>query len=223
MPPAQTNLRQRADQLRDLDVLAVRFARAYASGEEADPRDLAAAIGAVQALLAATADALGAVLDARQELRATLVLPAGADEALEAAVREELSRRYGRSERLPEDPRGRRRRRRRRCLGAACPRPWPGGRRSGQGPQPGSAPPASLGTSPTRGGTSLVALLRSSPVVPPGETDGARAWTIDRRARHPEDQVVRPVVIEVSNPQGAREVLVVVSAEDHTRGCGPDL
>ena len=94
-----------ADQLRDLDSLAVRFARAYASGEAADPQDLAAAIGAAQALLAATTDALGAVLDARQELRAALVLPEGADVGLEAAAKEELSRRFGRVERLPEDPR----------------------------------------------------------------------------------------------------------------------
>ncbi len=84
-----------ADQLRDLDGLAVRFARAYASGEEADPHDLAAAIGAAQALLGATTDALGAVLDARQELRAALVLPEGADAAFEETARKEFSRRFG--------------------------------------------------------------------------------------------------------------------------------
>ncbi len=84
-----------ADALRHLDSVATSFARSYARGEAADPQDVALALGATQALLRATTDALGAVEDARAELRCELVLPEGVDPALEAAAREELGRRYG--------------------------------------------------------------------------------------------------------------------------------
>lgn len=56
-------------------------------------------------LACATTDAFGAVLETRQELCAALVLPEGADVGLEVAAKEELAQRYGRREKLPEDPR----------------------------------------------------------------------------------------------------------------------